>query len=127
MINRNDERWGDDIPFKSSEDDLTFILVFLNMNGVPEDIQEPKNEIVFNKINEFEIDIFSMVEVNLKLNELKDKDSIENRTLGWYKNLTTRHACDYQLTLDTAFQVGGTGIWAKDKASHRLFGSGIDP
>ena len=86
-----------------------------------------KNNILFDNINEYEYDILNMVEVNLKHNKLKDEKSIANRTLGWYESITTCHAYKYCSTLDRVYQVGGTGIWAINKASHHVFGSVIDP
>ena len=117
--------YGDDIKQKSHNNKI-LRLCFININGLPNNSEHPKNTALFQAIQSTQIDIIALTEINKCWHKMEEKERWRTRTKGWWE---TSHSTITYNTKDSdakQFQPGGNIITSIDKAAHRVIESGID-
>ena len=104
----------------------TLRIGFLNINGLPNTRDHTKNRILFEYIEDQDLDLLGMAETNKCWHTLPQQDSWKNRTIGWWKASKTTLAYNSKYIIPKKFQPGGTLQVANGKATNRVIESGID-
>ena len=111
--------YGDDIKQKSHNNKI-LRLCFININGLPNNSEHPKNTALFQAIQSTQIDIIALTEINKCWHKMEEKERWRTRTKGWWE---TSHSTITYNTKDSdakQFQPGGNIITSIDKAAHRV-------
>jgi hypothetical protein len=101
---------------------------FININGLPQTKEDPKNKMIFNSIKNKQFGIVGMAELNKCWYLVNEEDKWKERTRGWWE--AAHHNLSYNRRdgeLATTFQPGGTAVLSVDTSSHRIIQSGQDP
>ena len=122
------ESKGGDIDIYEGKVERRIRIGFVNINGIPQSSNHPKNKLIQEFLLNAEIDIMGFVETNVKWNMLKGSDSLQERTLGWWqlqKAICANNTQDV-LTTSSAYQQGGSAILTNNRVAERIISSGKD-
>ena len=117
-----------DFPRKVKRDCLR--IASLNINRLQERINNPKDEILFKSINQYDIDILNLQEVGLNWYNIPRHDNWHSRTdlhlkaeMGRIQSKMSHNTRD---KTNSKLQWGGTGIMSNGKISYFSMGAGSD-
>jgi hypothetical protein len=114
-------------PLRRINTNETTRIGFININGLPQSAEDPKNKILYNSIKNKQIGILGMVELNKCWHLLNNKDRWKDRTRGWWE--TSHSSISYNRKdnlLSSSFQPGGAAVISIEDTSHRVIESGQD-
>ena len=77
-------------------------------------------------MNERDVDIFGMVETNVNFFKAKKKDTLWERTRGWFEGSHLLVAFNAMDTLSNTLQYGGVLNMTSNMMSHRVIDQGND-
>ena len=115
--------YGDDIDEK---EDSALRFIHININNIPESIHAPKNQHLFQAINNSQADIVGMTEVGRCWHLLKEKEKWTERVKKWWENSKSTIAYNTKDVAPTKYQPGGTILCSIGKTCHRTVSSGVD-
>jgi hypothetical protein len=102
-------------------------LIFANINGIPPKADHPKNVMLKAAITKSGASITGLAETNLSWSKLKGKHRWEERSLGWWEDMSSI-TCHNKLDQPKKdFQPGGNLMITTGQAKYRMVKSGVDP
>ena len=104
----------------------TLRVGFLNINGLPDNKEHPKNLMIYEAITSNEIDAIGLAETNKCWHALNANHSWKSRTTGWWQASKTTFAYNTTDCHNKAFQPGGVLQLTNEKATNRIIDSSID-
>jgi hypothetical protein len=114
-------------PIRRINQDKVLRIGFININGLPQYLEDPKNKLIFNSIKDKQIGVLGLSEVNKCWHLLPDKDKWKDCTRGlWESSHSTFSYNRRDNKLSRNFQPGGTGLVSIGSSSHRVIDSGSD-
>ena len=101
--------------------------MYLNINGLPQNKNHPKNQLIFNALISNEVDIFGLSETNTNWKNLDQDHHWRDRTIGvWEHSHSTISYNLKDILSSSPFQPGGTLIHSTGKSCHRVISSDTD-
>ena len=101
-------------------------LIFANIHGIPSTADHPKNSMIRAAINKTGASIIGLAETNLSWNKLKGNNRWEERSLGWWEDMTSITSHNLLESPKKYYQPGGNMMITNGKAKFRLLQSGVD-
>jgi hypothetical protein len=121
--NQVEDFYGDELDTCGEE---TLRLVGININNIPESSVSPKNQQIFQAINESGAGIVGITEVGRYWNLIPEKDRWTERVKGWWENSKSTIAYNTKDVAPSKYQPGGTILCSIGKPCHRIIESGVD-
>ena len=121
----DDDIYGDILSYKNSNSNI-LRLGFININGIPNNPEHPKNTAIFQAIQNAQIDIIAMAEINKCWYQLTEEERWKARTRSWWESSHSTIAYNLKDSDTKKFQPGGNILTSINKAAHRIIGSGKD-
>lgn len=118
-----DEWWGHRLQKK--EQNVVRICA-LNINGLGLSRNSVKNHDIRQHMELEEVDIMGISEVNIHWDKVEQRDSIWERTEGWFENVSVSPSYNVHDPNASRDQPGGTLMLAKDGIVHTIRGIGAD-
>ena len=107
-------------------DEDTLRIMGININNIPESSASPKNNLLYQAINESNPGIIGMSEVGRCWHLLPEKDRWTERARGWWETSKSTVAYNTKDVAPSKYQPGGTILCSRGKACHRNISSGVD-
>ena len=102
--------------------------MYLNINGIPQNKNNHKNQLILNNFKNFEADIFGLTETNLNWPKLDQSHNWRERTTGiWETSHSTIGFNRKDIHTQSPFQPGGTLLHSTNKSCHRIITTDLDP
>ena len=102
--------------------------MYININGLPQTNDHPKNNLINNLLLHHETDIFGLTETNLNWSNIDQNHHWKERTLGIWEHshsiLSYNHT---DISSTTPFQPGGSLIHSTGNSCHRVISCQQDP
>ena len=122
--NKDDSEYiGDDVMFK---DEGVIRIGLINIRGIPEKNENPKNEHTKAMIDATTFDHTGLTEINRQWSQLDYNHCWYNRIKSWWQNKKSSISYNNKDINNEAFQPGGTISLAKEDLTCRVFKSGQD-
>ena len=118
------DHFGDNPMYGALKDTLR--IGFININGIPANNAQVKNELIRNAINKNKFDITAMTEINRYWFKIASHHRWRQRTNTWWEAAHHAEAFNSQDIATSAFQPGGTLITSINKIAHKVTDSGFD-
>jgi hypothetical protein len=101
-------------------------VIFVNIHGIPSLADHPKNTMIREAINKTGASIIGLAETNLDWNRLNGKNKWEDRSFGWWEDMTSTHCNNILEQPKHHYQPGGNLQITRGKCRYRIIGSGRD-
>jgi hypothetical protein len=85
-----------------------------------------KDDIIRQRINAWEFDIFGLSETNVDWRLIPEQHKLFFRTKSWWENTHTSHAHNVALPPVSRKQFGGVALFSTGPSVHRIIGKGVD-
>ena len=121
--NHGQDWYGHEIDEK---DDSSLRFLHININNIPESIHAPKNQQLFQAINNSQADIVGMTEIGRCWHLLKENEKWNERVKGWWENSKSTIAYNTKDVAPTKYQPGGNILCSIGRPCHRNISSGVD-
>ncbi len=119
-----DKKWGHPLPAEKSES--TFRIGFRNINSLPQQSTDIKNDMIIRPVRQYEFDVFGFVETNLAWQNLHQRDRVYDRFKGKleFSKFVSSNNKDPEFLEKQ--QSGGTLIVCQGHACARVMDCGSD-
>jgi hypothetical protein len=120
------DKYFGDFPRRVPEGQIR--ISFVNIYGIPNNADHPKNNQIRESINKLGSSITGLAETNIHWNKVRGKDRWEERTRGWWEN-NDRHIMGNNNLESPQYthQPGGVMTTIRDKSMFRVIKQGVDP
>jgi hypothetical protein len=102
-------------------------LLFTNIYGIPATATHPKNSIIREAITKSGASITGLAETNLHWNKVQGTNRWEERSYGWWEDMTSITSNNTLETPNKQYQPGGTMMITRGSIKFRVIGRGVDP
>jgi hypothetical protein len=117
------DRFGDNISVKNKK---TLRIALQNIGGFPTKSNDIKEDYIRSGLNNWDIDIFGLVETNLDWCLQSEDNKLWSRTRDWWEHLHIAYAHNTTFPPIEEKQFGGTAIFTINEIAHRVIDKGKD-
>jgi hypothetical protein len=117
------DRFGDDIPVKNKG---TLRIALQNIGGFPMKSNDIKEDYIRHGLNNWDIDIFGLVETNIDWRLQSEESKLWSRTCEWWEHLHISFSHNTTSPPVEDKQFGGTAIFTINDIAHRVSEKGKD-
>ena len=121
---KHSPNWGDPLITRDDEEQLT--IGCININGIGIYANSVKEKSIQEFISEYNVAALGISEVGVKWNKVSSKNTIWERTLGWFRNFRISVGYNKNDTISSRAQPGGTMLLTQGLLALRSIGSGSD-
>jgi len=102
-------------------------IMFQNINGLPADVNNPKNDSLKETMITHNIDIMGLCETNIAWHKAPGNMRMGERTAEWFEACHVSVAWNQTDPLTTVNQFGGVTLISTNKIVYHIESSGADP
>jgi hypothetical protein len=117
------DRFGDEITKKQRN---TLCIAFQNIGGLPLNKNDIKEENLRSGINNWNFDIFGLLETNIDWQRQSENNKLWHRTREWWEHLHISHSHNTTCPPIEDKQFGVTAVFTINDSAHRVTAKGKD-